>query len=877
MISRQRRTALLTTVGVVASLALGAANAVAAGSTLFVAPGGADVGNCQIHTQPCKTIGYALGQASSGATIDVAAGTYRENPLIAGSVSLVGASAGSTVIDGRQSGTTVTIISANATVLISNLTIQGGKAGFAGGISSDAPSLTLNHVTVTGNTATGGAPAQGGGLYATAGTVTLEHSKVTGNKALGLPGSPAMSGGAGGNGGEAEGGGIYVAGANLILTSSTVSGNQAIGGAGAAGASVASGAGGAGGNGGAAFGGGIFAQPATKSVSITRSNISGNTAQSGSGGTGGNSGDGTGGQGGAPQTVTSPLIDSTAGGGVLDVGPNLTVVASTISGNKALDGAPGAGGAGAASGGGGGNSGVAQCRAQGGGLVAANGTVLISVSKISSNTAKGCSGGRGGDGLSGQQGQPGGAGGTGGGGDEADGGGILDLAATTITNSVISNNAALSGAPGDGGNGGAGGPVTSGPGVHGGAGGNSRGQAGASQGGGVLTGGGLTLTHSVVSGNRVRGGDGGKGGNGGAGGPGGPGAPGGPGGGGGAGGIASPAEGGGLYDTLGDLLVNSTVTGNSATGGRGGDGGTGGDGGSGHGETGASGPAGAGTSGANGRGGGLEWDAFGTLTNDTIDGNSATGGTFGLGTPIGTAGSGIAGGVFLNSATLANSIVAQDSVHTGTTTGRDCATPSGGHVITGGHNLLGAIDACNGVVNASNGDQAGTSLTPLNPLLASLAANGGATQTMAEKPGSPAIGHGRSTTCTSTNVGDTDQRGYPRLSTSRGACDVGAYDSTEPERLAIGAPSSAAQGVSFSITLTPRDPFGTTVTSFRDTVHFTSTDKAAVLPADYTFTSADNGTHTFTVTLHTLGNQTISVRDTISSLINGTSGTIAVN
>ena len=36
------------------------------------------------------------------------------------------------------------------------------------------------------------------------------------------------------------------------------------------------------------------------------------------------------------------------------------------------------------------------------------------------------------------------------------------------------------------------------------------------------------------------------------------------------------------------------------------------------------------------------------------------------------------------------------------------------------------------------------------------------------------------------------------------------------------------------------------VTGYTGTVHFTSTDNTATLPANYTFTAADKGVHTFT-------------------------------
>ena len=46
------------------------------------------------------------------------------------------------------------------------------------------------------------------------------------------------------------------------------------------------------------------------------------------------------------------------------------------------------------------------------------------------------------------------------------------------------------------------------------------------------------------------------------------------------------------------------------------------------------------------------------------------------------------------------------------------------------------------------------------------------------------------------------------------------------------------------------------------------TDPGIVLPADYTFTAADGGVHTFTggVTLSTPGDQTITATDTASGM-----------
>jgi hypothetical protein len=85
--------------------------------------------------------------------------------------------------------------------------------------------------------------------------------------------------------------------------------------------------------------------------------------------------------------------------------------------------------------------------------------------------------------------------------------------------------------------------------------------------------------------------------------------------------------------------------------------------------------------------------------------------------------------------------------------------------------------------------------------------------------------------------------------------------------LAVSAPTTATPGVGFSVTVTLTDAYGNVATGYRGTVHFTSSDSQATLPADYTFTSADAGTHTFTATLQTLGTQSITVADTVNAAV----------
>ena len=89
--------------------------------------------------------------------------------------------------------------------------------------------------------------------------------------------------------------------------------------------------------------------------------------------------------------------------------------------------------------------------------------------------------------------------------------------------------------------------------------------------------------------------------------------------------------------------------------------------------------------------------------------------------------------------------------------------------------------------------------------------------------------------------------------------------------LTFTVPSTAAAGVPFTVTVT------VSINGQRDTVinsyiKFTSSDPAAVLPANYYFTPQDAGSHTWTngFTLRTAGNQTISGSIFDASGINGT-------
>jgi hypothetical protein len=92
--------------------------------------------------------------------------------------------------------------------------------------------------------------------------------------------------------------------------------------------------------------------------------------------------------------------------------------------------------------------------------------------------------------------------------------------------------------------------------------------------------------------------------------------------------------------------------------------------------------------------------------------------------------------------------------------------------------------------------------------------------------------------------------------------------------LVLTMPSALGAGDMASATLTAYDVNSNVVTGYTGTVHFTSTDGAATLPVDYTFTGGDAGTHTFTngFTLRTAGSHVITVTDTIAPTITGSKG-----
>ena len=84
----------------------------------------------------------------------------------------------------------------------------------------------------------------------------------------------------------------------------------------------------------------------------------------------------------------------------------------------------------------------------------------------------------------------------------------------------------------------------------------------------------------------------------------------------------------------------------------------------------------------------------------------------------------------------------------------------------------------------------------------------------------------------------------------------------------FASPSTAGSASSFTVTALLA---GVPNAAFTGVVHFSSTDTHAQLPADYTFTEADHGTHTFSATFETAGDQTVTATTTSSPALTGSS------
>jgi hypothetical protein len=92
-----------------------------------------------------------------------------------------------------------------------------------------------------------------------------------------------------------------------------------------------------------------------------------------------------------------------------------------------------------------------------------------------------------------------------------------------------------------------------------------------------------------------------------------------------------------------------------------------------------------------------------------------------------------------------------------------------------------------------------------------------------------------------------------------------------------GFPTATTSGAVGTFTVVAKDTFGNIATNYRGMVTFSSSDALAELPDDYTFSAADNGTHSFGGVLKSIGIQSITANDTAQPTVTGTQANILVN
>ncbi len=93
----------------------------------------------------------------------------------------------------------------------------------------------------------------------------------------------------------------------------------------------------------------------------------------------------------------------------------------------------------------------------------------------------------------------------------------------------------------------------------------------------------------------------------------------------------------------------------------------------------------------------------------------------------------------------------------------------------------------------------------------------------------------------------------------------------------LGQGLDAWAGAATTARIRAQDAQGNAVTDYAGTVAFTSSDGAAVLPANVTFAPADGGQKDVTVTFSSIGPQTLTATDTGAALVSGASKAVTVH
>ena len=172
---------MLLLIGISGIFAIGINSTAAASTSVYVNTHGNNSWDGQSATWngksgPKLTIINATGTVSSGGTVHIASGTYKENKInINKNMNIIGANQQNTIIDGKGAGSVFNILT-GVKVNISNLRITHGNASTGGAIQNNGI-LTVKNSTFTYNNA-----YMGGAIY-NINILNLSSCTFTGNTA----------------------------------------------------------------------------------------------------------------------------------------------------------------------------------------------------------------------------------------------------------------------------------------------------------------------------------------------------------------------------------------------------------------------------------------------------------------------------------------------------------------------------------------------------------------------------------------------------------------------------------------------------------------------------------------------------------------------
>jgi hypothetical protein len=186
--------------------------AAATGNTLYVLSTGSNSGDCTSSSSPCQTVSYALTQASSGDTIEVA-GTVSDNVTDSSLSSLTieqWPSRSAAVLEPHVSSEQILNFSSGGSLTLDGISFEQGRATTGSAIEDVSSTLNINDATFSSNVNT----SAFGAIYNRYGTIDISGSTFSGNST------------------RSDGGAIFNFEATTNISNSTFFGNVATNGPG---------------------------------------------------------------------------------------------------------------------------------------------------------------------------------------------------------------------------------------------------------------------------------------------------------------------------------------------------------------------------------------------------------------------------------------------------------------------------------------------------------------------------------------------------------------------------------------------------------------------------------------------------------------------